>query len=605
MQAFRARGYAERQEQDRPQRRAVYDAEVDQLVAVYDYIDADGTHIATKGRFERRDETGVHKTFRWKLPTATTWGTLGFGLEEVPLFGASLLRERPDEIVFFVEGEKAALACREHGLLAVCAPTGAQRAPKISRALQVLRNRKVALWPDNDDIGRVYMRAVRALLNGIAQDVYWISVPLPNKGDAYDFFAMGGRVEDIFATLERPSENIIAPDAIEVNYPMEGVIVHVLAEHITPGIHELETDLTISLGTKSFTQRINLLSSSSRQTFARELKQYFGEYNWNTLLIDTTTFATNHVRRSVPIIDITETNPVERQEFLIENFIPLGESSLIFGMGNSGKTYVALYIAVLAAIGGQWIDGQWLSQFPVLWIDYETQRDGRTVRYRTDRICAGIGVSLPQHTFFYLGGTTPVAEQAEMIRNFIRSEGIGLVVIDSAIKAVGGDARSETAVAQYFSALGSFGVTTLTIAHVTKDENPDIPFGSIFWHNEPHGYIWHTSGIESPDPSRSIIALNNKKANDGRKPKSFAIDIHFSDPNGPVVYDLAEIHEQQIEKQAISTATRIMRHLQEHEEDTLEGIHVVVGGSMEEIRRILNINKRFISDNGGKTWRLR
>jgi len=58
------------------------------------------------------------------------------------------------------------------------------------------------------------------------------------------------------------------------------------------------------------------------------------------------------------------------------------------------------------------------------------------------------------------------------------------MVVDSIVPACGGtDALKPEAAGQYAAALIGIGLPTLSLAHVTKADNPVYPFGSIFWHN--------------------------------------------------------------------------------------------------------------------------
>ena len=577
-----------------------------QLVATYEYRDTDGTLIAIKGRFVETEGGEERKTFAWKLPAEDTWSGLKFGIESLPLYNAHLLSQHPEDIVFFVEGEKAADSCTKAGLLAVCAGGGAQRQPKISNALSALRGRKVALWPDNDDIGRVYMRTVKAMLSGIAEEIYWISVPVPDKGDAYDYFdVLGGTVENIYGTLAKPKARLLSEDSLEIDYPLDGSIAHVILEHIAISGRELDTNLSLELSGKKFSQRINLLSMSSRQTLARELKSYYGDHDWSTFVIDLCNIANDHVRASNNIIDIVDVVVSQRREMLIKDFIPLGEASIIFGSGDAGKTYLCLYTALIVSIGGQFVSGEWVEQSPVLWIDYETQRDGRTVRYRMDRLARGIGINIDRNMIFYKAGAgLSIPDQIDTISSFVRSEGIGLIVIDSALKASGGDVRNELAVARYFSAIQSLGITTITLAHTTKDENTDVPFGSIFWHNEPHGYIWHVTR-NSSDPSESILILNNKKANDGRKPQPFGVKMQFSDPDGEIIVSSHAIDNATAMAMGKSRKTIISEYVRQAGEATIEDIASATGISKTAIQNTLTTFKSFFSENGGKTWQVK
>jgi putative DNA primase/helicase len=166
------------------------------LVMIYKYQDAEGNVIAEKGRFEYPDGS---KSFKWRLPGAKDWpGLNGLKMESLPLYNSNMLEQVNGEAdIYYVEGEKAADACVERGLIAVSFAGGAS-SRKFGDVLEILRGCDVVLWPDNDQPGRNYMEAVAAALEGIARRVKVVKMPaeMPEKGDAYDYFhKLGGTVE--------------------------------------------------------------------------------------------------------------------------------------------------------------------------------------------------------------------------------------------------------------------------------------------------------------------------------------------------------------------------------------------------------------------------
>ena len=88
-----------------------------------------------------------------------------------------------DRIVV-VEGEKACDALWMYGIPATTSSGGANGAKKTDWS--VIKDKKLILWPDNDDAGRKYMEQVKSLSEA---EVKWCEPDLPKKGDAYDFIA--------------------------------------------------------------------------------------------------------------------------------------------------------------------------------------------------------------------------------------------------------------------------------------------------------------------------------------------------------------------------------------------------------------------------------
>ncbi len=150
---------------------------------VYPIRDVEGRLIAEHHRVDTPDGD---KAVWWERNGEK--GLQGLRLEELPLYGAEQVSTwDPDDLIVLVEGEKARDALdRTDYLYALGTVCGASSTPG-REALKVLRSRRVALWPDNDDQGRKHMERIAEGLDGIAAEVLiytWDEAP--EKGDAAD-----------------------------------------------------------------------------------------------------------------------------------------------------------------------------------------------------------------------------------------------------------------------------------------------------------------------------------------------------------------------------------------------------------------------------------
>lgn len=167
-----------------------------QIVATYDYRDANGALLFQVARFELKD-------FRQRrLDKSGGWIRNLKGIERVPYRLPELLAA-PDATVYLPEGEKDVDALRALGLVATCNPDGAGKwTIAMSRHL---RGRNVVLLPDNDDAGEKHARDVARKLQGIPASVGIVRLPnLPPKGDVSDWFAAGGTREMLEAMPVQP-----------------------------------------------------------------------------------------------------------------------------------------------------------------------------------------------------------------------------------------------------------------------------------------------------------------------------------------------------------------------------------------------------------------
>src|SRR5215213_2879128 len=105
----------------------------------------------------------------------------------LPLYRSEHVGGWPEDVPVIVEeGEKATDALANVYPAVVGTVTGAESTPG-PEALEVLRGRRVVLWPDNDGPGRAHMERIGAMLQGIAAEVCIFEWPdAPVKGDAAD-----------------------------------------------------------------------------------------------------------------------------------------------------------------------------------------------------------------------------------------------------------------------------------------------------------------------------------------------------------------------------------------------------------------------------------
>ena len=157
-------------------------------------IDSGGRTVATHVREDLPGEKKIWWEAHGKL------GLNGTPLESLPLYRLpDVLAADPATPVIVCEGEKAADALADKGLLAVGTVTGAGATPS-DKALAPLIGREVWLWPDNDQAGQEHMQRIAARLHPTPRWIKWSAAP--EKGDAADYVAGGGTADGIGAMLE-------------------------------------------------------------------------------------------------------------------------------------------------------------------------------------------------------------------------------------------------------------------------------------------------------------------------------------------------------------------------------------------------------------------
>lgn len=159
----------------------------------WDLIDATGKIVATHWR---KDDGKGNKHMWWE--TNGTKGLNGLPEAQLPIYNLpALLAAEPGATVIVTEGERACDALTTRGLLAVGIAIGAPKVP-CDDSLKPLLGYGVAVWPDNDQVGRAQSAEIVARLRAMghaARTVHWANAP--HKGDAADFVGTAAELQSL------------------------------------------------------------------------------------------------------------------------------------------------------------------------------------------------------------------------------------------------------------------------------------------------------------------------------------------------------------------------------------------------------------------------
>jgi hypothetical protein len=251
-------------------------------------------------------------------------------------------------------------------------------------------------------------------------------------------------------------------------------------------------------------------------------------------------------------------------------FLQERQATLIFGEGDTGKSWLGILMGVLVSQGLSHLNME-AQLGNVLYLDYETDED--TLWERVNMITAGLDIPIPEG-FFYRQMHQLIAADFQQINRLVVDNNIALVVVDSAAPAVG-EPESSAPTNEYFAALRSLRTSTLTIAHVSKGGKENEPFGSIFWRNLPRANFRVTASHE-PGASQFVIGLKHTKSNNGKRLRDRAFQIDFSE--GAAVFspadiaDVPSLMEGQSHGQRITTALKRGAMSVQELEGVLDGV---------------------------------
>lgn len=576
------------------------------LVKSYEFRNAAGELVAEHGRFEQ----GGQKSFAWRRPSLEWRDGLGtVSLHDLPLYRLADVLTDQALPVWICEGEKATDACAAHGLLAVCLGGGAAQ-QSFGNTLDVLRDRDVILWPDNDEPGQALMARIHALL----PQSRFVRPVLAQKADAYDYFAAGGTVEGLEELLTEPGPTVAVPssDAVTVLIPVPAGNVEFAFTELTAGRRATDSSLLITVEVPGkrrtpFNTRLNLESSSAREGLRRELEAVYGknDLTWAALISEATGLAAQVWRGIDTSVDLHDVALPPERRWAVENFAPEGLVTIPFGMGGSGKSYLVADIGLCCLYGMPWMGRQTTPVEAILVIDYEDRED--EWRRRVQQLCDGHGWPFPESGYRYISGNAiPIADQLARLRTLVTDWNIGLVIVDSAASACGDDMKEANSASRMVNALTVLGTTCLVLAHNTKAEDSGYPYGSIFFHNLARA----THYIEATQEEGSNVVelvIWNRKANRGKqKPIPARITFPIDDDLGAVtILPLASIPAP-LQSEAQSSRVAIIAYLEESNRAAAPREIAAATGIPEGVIRVeLSRNRDWFVNVSRGLWGLR
>ena len=297
---------------------------------------------------------------------------------------------------------------------------------------------------------------------------------------------------------------------------------------------EIDCLLTVELRVPGFTPkpfdgRLNVLSLSAREGCARQLSRSFGKnLPWDLLLSRASSLLRKYLADRDTSIWIEDSPPLQTN-YLFYPFIVGNGANLFFGKGGSGKTMVALRIALALITKKDFIGYTPKDTCRVLFVDYESSPEdinNRLIQLMGDKnFNPELEETLQRIRYFSPQGT-PFIDCVPALQKIISTYKIGLVIVDSAALACGGEPEKAASAIVYFNALAKLGIPSLTIAHETKSEERQYAFGSIFFHNCPRN-IWNVRSESEQNEKIINVGLFHRKSNIDRLQSPHACKFYF------------------------------------------------------------------------------
>jgi len=239
---------------------------------------------------------------------------------------------------------------------------------------------------------------------------------------------------------------------------------------------------------KLYSGRWNCMSTRTRKDLANYLSRVTPktfEIDWHEIIewlaqgILEKHFSSSEVLRIVP----TEHTEVE---FLLYPILPKKHPTLIFAPGGTGKSFVAMYLAMLVQNGMSLLESTEAEQGEVLYLDWEVDYQEAQRRFGMLRLSfENQDLEFP----LYKRCELTLKDEIDDILQAVAENGVKLVIIDSVAPAVGGDINDSHKVLNFFQAVRQItttGASVMLLTHVSKkdkDEDSRSPIGSVFFEN--------------------------------------------------------------------------------------------------------------------------
>jgi hypothetical protein len=283
---------------------------------------------------------------------------------------------------------------------------------------------------------------------------------------------------------------------------------------------------------------LNLLSSPTKHSLAKKLDDLYNlekvGATWTILVEQMAVLALKAIREGDPLQELSTNLPATPPVYLLDPLLQQGQHTVIFGLGGTGKSYLAMMLGITVAL--PYVDnhlGLWPGKVPrrVLYLDWETSYDA--LQWRLHKIAAGMG--LPDVKLDYRRCALPLAADIEAIASAVIKTDAKLVIVDSLGPATDGDLNKPEAALDLFRALRQLGndVTSLLIAHTAKGNGNDPKaektiFGSAFFTNAARK-VYELKGDPEAADDTIQVAVMDRKSNDTARAKPWGLTINFGE----------------------------------------------------------------------------
>lgn len=288
--------------------------------------------------------------------------------------------------------------------------------------------------------------------------------------------------------------------------------------------------------------RFNVSGGTTRVSLAKILAKRANtdDIDWEDLLEDFCQRIMAAEREGDPVEKVGALPMPLSETYRLAPVLPQDQVTILYGDGGTGKSTLAVAMAVSTQEGVAVVEHWIPRKAPVLYLDWEAGRASINRRVRG----IAVGAHIPRLvTIDYMNCRKRGALHtfAEDVSRLIDLEGYGLVVVDSvgmASGAVGEGGDANESAIRLFTAFGYLGTTVLAIDHVNRADADTTtkrsrPYGSIYKSNLARA-TYELRRQKTADGS-SVLGIYHTKANDAELQGPQALRVEHAD-DGAITY---------------------------------------------------------------------
>jgi DNA-binding transcriptional ArsR family regulator len=287
-------------------------------------------------------------------------------------------------------------------------------------------------------------------------------------------------------------------------------------------------------------------------------------------------------------IDLAEATP-RPVEWLVKDLIPARHATNLYGDSGTGKSLIALYLALCVIEGIPFLNFPTTKRGKVLYLDLELDAEIHTLRWWA--IARGAGYTTPPKGLRYVRWTQGLIGHERELWELIEQEQPALLIVDSFGKATGKPLDPDYAIALY-NLFDALPVPVLVIDHTAKP-NPEIPaesareYGTVYKRHYARSAV--QVDLQGSERGHIGVILRHQKSNFGRLAPEIPLTLAFLEEDGVMLEVRLQYGGQAVQANAELFGRRgeVVRFLSENGEATQKQIAENLDTSQSSVSRLL------------------